>query len=268
MIDHGKKNIIGVRINAVDYEAATAELIAAAKAETKFTMTALAVHGVMTGALDPVHRYRLNRLDMVVPDGMPVKWGLNLIHKTKLQDRVYGPTLMLKCCEAAAEAGLPVFLFGTTNTTLESLSARLKAKFPKLIVAGTEASKFRRISEVDAEGLITRIRESGAKILFVGLGCPRQEVFAFELGEALRMPVFTIGAAFQFHAGLLPQAPAWMQNAGLEWLFRLTKEPRRLWWRYFYYNPYYLWLLACQWLKLKTLDPDDALSPTERILYG
>ncbi len=129
MIDHGKKNILGVRISAVDYEAATKHFIDAGKAEQKFTMTALAVHGVMTGALEPVHRYRLNRLDMIVPDGMPVKWGLNWIHQANLPDRVYGPTLMLKCCEAAAEVGLPIFLFGTTSDTLENLSARLKEKY-------------------------------------------------------------------------------------------------------------------------------------------
>ncbi len=104
--------------------------------------------------------------------------------------------------------------------------------------------------------------------MFVGLGCPRQEVFAYELGEALQMPVFAVGAAFQFHAGLLAQAPSWMQAAGLEWLFRFINEPRRLWWRYVYYNPYYLWLLMCQRLKFKTLDPEDSLAPTERILYG
>ncbi len=114
MIDQGKKNILGVWIDAVDYEAAVNRLVQAAKEGRKYTTTALAVHGVMTGALDAVHRHRLNDFDMIVPDGMPVRWGLNLVHKAKLPDRVYGPELMLRCCEAAAENDLPVYFFGTT----------------------------------------------------------------------------------------------------------------------------------------------------------
>jgi N-acetylglucosaminyldiphosphoundecaprenol N-acetyl-beta-D-mannosaminyltransferase len=268
MIDLGKKNLLGIKIDAVDYEAAVARTIQAAKEGRSYTCTALAVHGVMTGALDPVHRHRLNKLDMIVPDGMPVRWGLNWLHKARLPDRVYGPKLMLRCCEAAAEEGLPIFLFGTDASTLEKLSSNLKAKFPDLKIAGSAPSQFRRLNEVEAEALVQRIRDSQAKLAFVGLGCPRQEIWAYELGRSLPMPVYTIGAAFQFHAGNLAQAPAWMQNAGLEWLFRFLVEPRRLWKRYVYYNPAYLALLAAQWTGLRRVNPDDAPAPTERMLYG
>ncbi len=268
MIDQGKKNLLGVKIDAVDYEAAIDKIVRAAKDGRSFTATALAVHGVMTGALDPIHRYRLNRLDLVVPDGMPVKWGLNWLHQTNLQDRVYGPNLMLRCCEAAAESGLPVFFFGTNASTLERLRQRMKTTFPALQIAGSEPSRFRRISEAESTALIGRIRDSGAKLLFVGLGCPRQEIWAYELGAACRMPVLTVGAAFQFHAGVLRQAPIWMQRQGLEWLYRLACEPRRLWRRYAFYNPAYLIMLACQGLGWRRFDPEDDISPSERILYG
>ena len=108
MIDNGRHNLLGVRINAVDYEAAVAKIIDAAKERRPFGVSALAVHGVMTGVLDTEHRHRLNQLELIVPDGQPVRWGLNLLHKARLKDRVYGPNLMLKTCEAAAQAGVPI----------------------------------------------------------------------------------------------------------------------------------------------------------------
>jgi N-acetylglucosaminyldiphosphoundecaprenol N-acetyl-beta-D-mannosaminyltransferase len=138
MINLGKKNLLGIGIDAVDYESAVERFMRAAHDGVRYTTTALAVHGVMTGALDKEHRFRLNALDMIVPDGMPVRWGLNLIHKAGLPDRVYGPNLMLKICEAAAQQQLPIFLFGTSQETLDLLAKNLKAKFPSLQIAGAE----------------------------------------------------------------------------------------------------------------------------------
>ncbi|MCU0713704.1 MAG: WecB/TagA/CpsF family glycosyltransferase [Pirellula sp.] len=252
MIDHGKKNLLGVEIDAVDYEAATERFLSAASKSIRYNTTALAVHGVMTGVQDVVHRYRLNQFDMIVPDGMPVRWGLNLLHGTKLPDRVYGPNLMLKICEGAALRGFPIFLFGTDQKTLDLLQIRLKEQFPALLIAGAEPSKFRKLTDIETDDLVDRIRESGAKLAFAGLGCPRQEVWAYEMGDRLKMPVFAVGAAFPFHAGTLPQAPRWMQSWGLEWLYRLLSEPKRLWRRYVYLNPAYLFLLALQFAKLKS----------------
>lgn len=268
MIDLGKKSLLGVQIDAVDYDAAVARLIQAALQSKSFITTALAVHGVMTGALDSQHRYRLNQFDMIVPDGMPVRWGLNLLHGCALPDRVYGPTLMLKLCEAAAQEGLPVFFFGTNSQTLEKLKANLTGRFPTLKVAGLEPSEFRQLTQLESEGLAQRIRASGAKILFAGLGCPRQEVFAFEMANALNMPLFAVGAAFPFHAGMLPQAPAWMQKSGLEWLFRLGSEPKRLWRRYLYLNPAYLFLLALQLTGLRRFDTSNDLPPSNPMRFG
>jgi len=268
MIDFGKRNLLGVNINAIDYEAAVGYFVDAAKQSKRLTVTALAVHGVMTGALDSEHRHRLNRFDLVVPDGMPVKWCVNLLHKTGLKDRVYGPNLMLKVCEAAAQEGLPLYFFGTQSETLEKLIENLKAKFPELLIAGCQPSQFRKLNEEENVAMVQRIKSSGAKITFVGLGCPRQEIWAYELGDQLNMPVFAVGAAFPFHAGMLPQAPAWMQNNGLEWLFRLLSEPRRLWKRYLYLNPAYLTLVGLQWLKLRNVDPMLTKEPTQKHRYG
>jgi exopolysaccharide biosynthesis WecB/TagA/CpsF family protein len=268
MIDQGKKSILGVDIDALDYEAATERFLDAAARSVRYNTTALAVHGVMTGVLDREHRYRLNQFEMVVPDGMPVRWGLNWLHGTKLPDRVYGPTLMLKICRGAAARGLPIFLFGSDSKTLDLLQVRLKEAFPELQIAGAEPSRFRKLTDEESDDLAVRIRESGAKMTFVGLGCPRQEIWAYEMGERLGMPVFAVGAAFPFHAGTLSQAPDWMQNAGLEWLFRLLCEPKRLWRRYIYLNPAYVTLLILQRLRLKSFSSNDLPRPSTRENFG
>src|SRR5205823_13604830 len=169
---------------------------AAARERRPLAVSALAVHGVMTGVLDREHRYRLNHFDLLVPDGQPVRWALNALHRARLKDRVYGPTLMLKTCERAAEEGLPIFLYGSTAEVLAELQANLLRRFPTLRVAGTMPSRFRRLSAAERDETAAAIRASGAALTFVGLGCPRQEVWAFEMREALSMPVLAVGAAF------------------------------------------------------------------------
>lgn len=268
MIDQGKRNLLGVDIDAVDYDGAVARIVEAAHASQPCAVSALAVHGLMTGALDRVHRYRLNQFDLLTPDGQPVRWALNWVHGCRLPDRVYGPNLMLRTCEAAAEAGLPIYLFGSTPEMLTELESALKSKFPKLEIAGARPSRFRTMTPEERDELVTDIRISGAKITFVGLGCPRQEVWGYEFRERLSMPLLAVGAAFAFHAGQLEQAPQYLQDRGLEWLFRLTREPKRLWRRYVILNPLYLSMLAGQVLGIyrPKSSPDDA--PTQEVLYG
>lgn len=270
MIDKGKHNLIGVNINAVDYEAAVAKIVDAAKNREPLGVSALAVHGVMTGVTDAEHRHRLNSLELVVPDGQPVRWGLNLLHDTELSDRVYGPNLMLDTCRAAAEHGLSVYLFGGTDELLADLSANLTEQFPDLKIAKTRASQFRTITAEEKQELIDDINASGASIICVGLGCPRQEVWAYEFKDHIRMPVLAVGAAFNFHAGVLDQAPETLQKYGLEWLYRLVKEPGRLWRRYVILNPYYLAMLASQRLGLRKarFDPANTVVPTTEVRYG
>ncbi|MGV3483062.1 MAG: WecB/TagA/CpsF family glycosyltransferase [Planctomycetaceae bacterium] len=231
-------------------------------------VTALAVHGVMTGVLDREHNYRLNQFDLVCPDGQPVRWALRHLHGCRLRDRVYGPELTLRVCQQAAKEGVGVFLFGTTDELLNEFHARLTERFEGLRVVGQRASRFRQLSEAERDELAEEINASGAGICFVGLGCPRQEVFAFEMRDRVRMPLIAVGAAFAFHAGQLEQAPAWMQRNGLEWLFRLTREPKRLWRRYLYLNPAFVGLLALQRLGIYKGHTDRGVKPTREVLYG
>ena len=268
MIDRGKHNLLGISIDAVDYEAAIVKIIRAARERRSFTVSALAVHGVMTGVLDRSHGYRLNQLDLVVPDGQPVRWALNLLYKTELADRVYGPTLTLKVCERAAQEGLPIYLYGSKSSVLDALSQNLCKKFPSLQIVGTQPSKFRQVSAEEKATITQNILSSGASILLVGLGCPRQEVWVYEYRDCLSMPMLAVGAAFDFHGGKLSQAPSTLQNFGLEWFYRFLREPRRLWKRYLFLNPQYLFLVAQQALHLKAFPLLDTDPPKEEMSYG
>lgn len=268
MIDRGKHNVLGVRVNAIDYNGAVQRVVDAARMQRPLAVSALAVHGLMTGVLDQAHRYRLNQFELIVPDGHPVRWALNWLHKSKLPDRVYGPNLMLEVCRTAATAELPIFLFGGSESLLAELKSRLVEQFPDIQIVGTRASKFRTLTDAERSELVEEIQSSGAKIAFVGLGCPRQEVFAYEMKEQVSMPLLAVGAAFNFHAGQLSQAPRWMQDRGLEWFYRLLKEPKRLWRRYLLLNPLYVSLLTLQLLKIYSLNPDSANPPTAEVCYG
>ncbi len=268
MIDLGKQNVLGIRVDAVDYEAALHRILTAAHNRQPYAVSALAVHGLMTGVLDREHRYRLNQFDLLTPDGQPVRWAMRWLYGAQLADRVYGPRLTLEVCRRAEEEGLPIFLFGGSEALLAKLRGQLSERFPKLAIAGSLASRFRKLTPAERDETIETIRSSGAAITLVGLGCPRQEVFAYEFRDALSMPVLAVGAAFNFIAGDLAQAPKYLQDRGLEWLYRLGKEPRRLWRRYLLLNPLYVSLLLLQMIGLKSFDPTDADPPLNQILYG
>lgn len=268
MIDHGKQNILGVTIDAVDYDSACERIMAAARDGRPCSVSALAVHGVMTGALDAVHRHRLNRLDLVVPDGQPVRWAMKWLYGVRLPERVYGPELTLRICGRAAAEGVGIYLYGSTAAVLDRFSENLKLRFPALIISGGQPSRFRQLRAEEQIEIAETIKESGAGIVLVGLGCPRQETFVFENRDLLSMPLLAVGAAFDFHAGTVPQAPRWFQSHGLEWLFRFAQEPGRLWKRYVYLNPLYLMLVAMQWARLRTLEPGDTIPPTTPLRFG
>ncbi len=268
MLDLGRHEILGVRVSGVDYDAAVDKIRIAAQEKRAFGVSALAVHGLMTGALDRQQRFRLNRLDMLVPDGQPVRWALGWLHRKRLPDRVYGPNLTLRVCEMAAREKLPVFFMGSDADMLAALTARLEARYPDLVIAGCRPSRFRTLSDAERAEEIGEIKASGAAILFVGLGCPRQEVWVYEHLEDLPMPMIAVGAAFAFHAGKLAQAPEWWQKRGLEWLYRLIREPRRLWRRYVFLNPLYLAMIGLQRIGLAPVRAAGAAAPDGMVRYG
>jgi exopolysaccharide biosynthesis WecB/TagA/CpsF family protein len=250
----------------VDYETAVDRIIRAAHDRRGFAASALAVHGLMTGVLDPEQRYRLNCFDLLVPDGQPVRWALNWLYRTGLKDRVYGPNLMRNVCARAAQEGLGIFFYGSTDEVLQAMKKNLEETYPGIRIAGMEASKFRRLTPRERDALTDRILSTGASLVMVGLGCPRQEVWGYEFRDLLQLPVLTVGAAFPFTAGKVRQAPRMLQNLGLEWAFRLCMEPR-LWRRYLFLNPAYLALLALQ--SLGVFDSStEGRKPARELLYG
>jgi N-acetylglucosaminyldiphosphoundecaprenol N-acetyl-beta-D-mannosaminyltransferase len=213
------------------------------------------VHGVMTGVQDRAHGARLNSFDLVTPDGQPVRWALNSLYGAGLTNRVYGPTLTLEVLRGCAAEGLPVYLYGSTTETLDRLVPKLAELLPALKIAGVEPSKFRSAQPGEDSEIAERIRASGARVVLVGLGCPRQEIFAYAMRPLIDAPLLAVGAAFDYHAGQLRQPPEWMQKRGLEWLWRLGLEPGRLWKRYLLLNPAYLARLGAQKTKLWKATP-------------
>jgi N-acetylglucosaminyldiphosphoundecaprenol N-acetyl-beta-D-mannosaminyltransferase len=266
--DLGKRSVLGVLVDATDHEGAVARVLGAARERRPLSCTALAVHGVMTGVDDPVHRYRLNHFDLVTPDGQPVRWALNWLYRAGLGRNTHGSGLMLGVCEGAAEERLPIYLYGSTQIVLDRLEVALRQRFPSLVLAGSEPSKFRRTSPDEKRELVDRIHASGAAIVFVGLGCPRQEVFAYEYRDALGIPTLAVGAAFDYLAGLLREPHPLVRRAGFEWLHRMILEPRRLWKRYAVLNPRFLWGLGLQLMGLSRPQPGRGVPPADELLYG
>jgi N-acetylglucosaminyldiphosphoundecaprenol N-acetyl-beta-D-mannosaminyltransferase len=158
MMDQGKYNLLGISVNAIDYEAAITQIIEAAQIQRSFTVSALAVHGVMTGVLDVAQGFRLNHLDLIVPDGQPVRWALNWLYGCRLLERVYGPTLMLKVCDRAAQLGLPIALYGSKASVLKALSANLQQRFPTLIIADQQPSRFRQVTADEQKQISNQIK--------------------------------------------------------------------------------------------------------------
>jgi exopolysaccharide biosynthesis WecB/TagA/CpsF family protein len=268
MINHGKRNLIGINIDGVDYEHAVARIVNCAKSGEPCSTTALAVHGLVTGSRDPEQRFRLNHFALVVPDGQPVRWALNLLYGLKLPDRVYGPKLTFLLCQAAAKAGIPVFFYGSTQGVIDRLCSRMRALCPGLLIAGATASEYRRLSVDERSTVVSRIEGSGARLLFAGLGCPRQEVFAYEMSQKLSIPIVAVGAAFDYYAGLLNEPHEIIQRAGLQWLYRMVQEPGRLWKRYLFTNSQFILFAGLQIARLWRPDPNTSERPAAELRYG
>jgi N-acetylglucosaminyldiphosphoundecaprenol N-acetyl-beta-D-mannosaminyltransferase len=235
-----KQPVFGIGVTATDYARATAAVIAAAEQRRSFGLTALATHGLMIATEDAEFARVISALDVVTPDGQPVRWALNRYHDAGLGDRVYGPDLTWMVCEQAAARGIGVYLFGSTPETCEAFARNLRTAFPDIIIADVQPDRFRDATpEEDAED-IARMNDSGAGIVLVGRGCPRQERWVADHLGKVHAAMLAVGAAFDYHAGTLAKPPAWMQRYSLEWLFRLSQDPKRLWRRYVRYNSKFL----------------------------
>lgn len=235
-----KADLFGIGVSLVDPAGALEAIMAWARQRRPAIVDFMGVHGLTLAQRDPQFAQALNLFDMVACDGQPVRWALNRWHGAGMRQRVYGPALTLEACRAAAAEGLPVYFYGSRVEVLERLTARLSASIPGLKIAGAESPPFRTLTDAEKRDTVERINSSGAALVFIGLGCPKQETFAAEHRAGIRAVQLCVGAAFDIHAGLAPMAPRWMQNAGLEWLYRLCREPRRLWRRYLVGNAQFL----------------------------
>jgi exopolysaccharide biosynthesis WecB/TagA/CpsF family protein len=251
-----RSDVAGVLVSQTSYFDATRAVVAAALERRALVAAATSVHGISQAALDPNFREILNSFDLITPDGQPVRWALNLLHGAGVPERVYGPTLMRWICQAAADQGLGVYFYGGRPQVLPRLAERLRAEIPDLRIAGSCSPPFRALSASEDAVIVRNIRDSGASIVFVGLGCPAQERWAFAHREVLGVPLVCVGAAFDFLSGSLVMAPAWMQRRGLEWAFRLSREPARLWRRYAVAIPVFVFFVARQFLASRGARPD------------
>jgi N-acetylglucosaminyldiphosphoundecaprenol N-acetyl-beta-D-mannosaminyltransferase len=249
--DIAKADLFGVGVSVTTYEEASAVIIDAAKRKASLGVTALATHGLMMAVDDPELRGRVNQLDIVTPDGQPVRWALNSLHRAGLRDRVYGPDLARAVCAAAEREGLSVYLFGSTEQTCQAMVAELGRRYPRLQVADVQPDRFREATPEEDAGDVNRMNDSGAGVVLVGRGCPRQERWVADHLGRVHAPMLGVGAAFDYFAGNLKRPPAWMQRAGLEWLYRLAQEPRRLFRRYVVYNTKFLLRLGRSLIALR-----------------
>ena len=239
--------ILGMRVDITNYKDATQQILHWAKLRKSCYICAANVHMTMT-AYDELEFARvINGADLVTPDGMPLVLALRALGVKKIS-RVYGPTLTLDVCRAAARSGIKIALYGGTAETLDSMVVFLRQHFPSIQIVCQISPPFRPLTFEEDIAYTQEIARSGAQIIFAGIGCPKQELWMAAHKDRIQAVMIGVGAAFDFYSGRVRQAPGWMQKLSLEWLFRLVMEPRRLWKRYAYNNPRFIFLFMMQWL--------------------
>lgn len=244
-------NVLGVGISAINPATALAVLDGWVERREQHYVCVTGVHGVMESQRSAQLRQIHNRAGLVTPDGMPLVW-ISHLQGFRHVDRVYGPDLMLAVCSHSSGRGYRHFLYGGREGVAERLAARLRERLPRLKIVGTYCPPFRPLTEEEDDHVVRLINQSEAEFVWVGLSTPKQEHWmAAHLGRVAAPVMIGVGAAFDFHAGLVPQAPRWMQRSGLEWLFRLLVDPRRLWRRYALNNPLFAALALLQLLGLR-----------------
>lgn len=242
--------ILGMRVDSTTYREAASRIATWATDDASRYVCAANVHMAMECYDNEDLRRIVNEAALVTADGMPLVWALQLFGLGR-QQRVYGPDLMLHVCAEAERQGLPIGLYGGTEASLRAFSHKLKATYPDLPISCQIAPPFRVLTAEEDARYTAHIVESGARIVFVGIGCPRQELWMAAHRGRIPGVMIGVGAAFDFHSGRVRQAPAWMQRIGMEWFFRLLMEPRRLWKRYIKHNPRFVILFLLQLLGLR-----------------
>ena len=243
-------DVLGIPLAITDYERTMDWMDATIVDGGRGYVCVAATHTVMACQEDPALRAAVVNSDLTVPDGQPLVWAMNALGHN-LISRVYGPELMARSFERAATTRTKMFLYGGRNQgALVQLALNLRRRYPGVQVVGGHAPPFRAPTPAEEDAMVAEINASGADVVWVGIGVPKQEKWMARMRPRLDAPVLIgVGAAFDFHAGLVPQAPAWMQSAGMEWAYRLMREPRRLWKRYLRYNPRFVTGFAAQWVR-------------------
>jgi N-acetylglucosaminyldiphosphoundecaprenol N-acetyl-beta-D-mannosaminyltransferase len=250
-----RTELLGIPIALCGYDEVLDWIDAMLRVRSRGYLTAAPVHLLMLAQQDAAVRRAVVGASLVVPDGQPVVWALRALGQREIRTRVYGPDLMLACCARAAQAGTRMYLYGgRSEAALVTLALNLRSRFPGLQVVGASSpphvggvpgAPFRELTAEDERRTAEEIDGCGAEIVWVGTGQPHQELWMARMRPKLAAPMLIgVGAAFDFHAGLVAQAPAWMGRHGLEWAFRLGREPRRLWRRYLLYNPRFVGAVA------------------------
>lgn len=239
--------VLGVAIDALSW-GDTIERMAgwAARGESRAVCICNS-HSVVTGSHDAVFGAALQQADLATPDGAPVAWMMRRLGHTS-QTRINGPDLMWRYLAHAAAKQEPIFLYGNTEATLALLQQQLHQQWPGLPIAGAYSPPFRALTAEEEAAVVDLINASGARTVWVSLGCPKQELWMASMRGRIQAVMVGVGAAFDFHAGSVSRAPQWMRNNGLEWLHRLASEPRRLWRRYLVTNTAFIWGAAKQLL--------------------
>ena len=245
-----RTTVLGSPIDVLNWQQAVDRVLQWAKFRESKYVCACNVHVVVTAMSDQKLAHAIAHADLATPDGMPIAWSIRRAGYRD-QRRINGPDLMLQTCMKAAQEGVSIFLLGSSLSTLESLQKKLLAHCHGLQIAGYHSPPFRQLSDVEESAIATSINESGAGIVFVGLGCPKQEIWMERQRGKIHAVMLGVGAAFDYHAGTLKRAPGWMQGIGLEWLFRLMMEPRRLWRRYLVTNSVFIAATTAQLMRSK-----------------
>ena len=255
-------NVLGVNVSAIDMTMALESIAGWIESGERNYVCVTGVNGVVESLADEALRAAHNDAGLVTPDGMPLVW-LSRLHGANHVRRVCGPDLMPACCELSVRHGWRHFVYGGPPGIPELLSERLRERYPGLNIVGAYSPPFRLLSDQEDEDVVRMINEARPDIVWVGLGTPKQERWMAAHRSRLQASVLLgVGAAFDFNAGVKRRAPRWMQYSGLEWLFRLLAEPRRLWRRYLRQNPIFVWRVFLEGLGLARHDARPAVRET------